>query len=56
MYFLTEERKMVRNYKKKSERGAFGDENLCKALKEILSGTPVLTASKKYGMSPKTLR
>ena len=48
--------KMVRKYKRRSERGKYGQDNLKAALKAVAEGTPLLRASKEFGIPARTLR
>lgn len=43
-------------YRRKTERGSYGTENLNKALSMIADGTPLRTAARQCGIPPKTLR
>ncbi|KAK6191253.1 hypothetical protein SNE40_002988 [Patella caerulea] len=47
---------MVRNYKRKSNRGNYGNNNLSLALKLLNEGKPLNTVSKEYGIPARTLR
>jgi hypothetical protein len=47
---------MVRKYKRKSERGKYGQDNLAAALRAVAEGTPLVRASKEYDVPARTLR
>ena len=47
---------MVRTYQRKTERGQYGTEKLRQALETVRNGTAIKTASRQYGIPPKTLR
>ncbi|KAK6191085.1 hypothetical protein SNE40_002832 [Patella caerulea] len=47
---------MVRNYRRKSNRGNYGNNNLSLALKLLSEGKPLNTVSKEYGIPARTLR
>lgn len=43
-------------YKRKTTRGAYGDEALKKALEDLSTGVAVKEVARRYGIAPKTLR
>lgn len=47
---------MVRSYKRKSERGKYGNDKLSSALSAVKDGTPLFRASREFGVPPRTLR
>lgn len=47
---------MVRVYKRKSQRGEYGEERLATALKAINQGMPLIRVSKEMGIPARTLR
>ena len=47
---------MPRNYKRKSNRASYTQDDMQNALRDVRQGMPVKHASEKYGMSKKTLR
>ena len=47
---------MVRSYKRKTERGKYGDDKLGQALRAVIEGIPLLKASKQFGVPARTLR
>lgn len=47
---------MVRKYQRTTKRGAYGEVKLRDALKAIEEGTPLIRASKNYGIPERTLR
>ena len=47
---------MPRNYKRKSNRASYTQDDMQNALRDVRQGMPVKHASEKYGMSEKTLR
>ena len=47
---------MVRVYKRKSQRGDYGEERLATALEAIKQGMPLIRASKEMGIPARTLR
>lgn len=47
---------MVRNYKRKTERGKYGNEKLTSALEAVRAGIPVAQASRHYGIPQRTLK
>ncbi|ESO96795.1 hypothetical protein LOTGIDRAFT_115278, partial [Lottia gigantea] len=47
---------MVRNYKRKSNRGHYGNEKMATALKALSEGMSLHRASKDFGIPPRTLR
>ena len=47
---------MVRSYKRSSDRGSYGQERLQQALQDVRRGIALKSASRLYGIPPKTLR
>jgi len=47
---------MGRTYKRITQRGAYGEESLSKALSSLSEGMPLKTAARYHGISAKTLR
>jgi len=47
---------MVRNYKRKSNRGDYGEESLQSALADMRNGCGVKETARKFSIPPKTLR
>src|SRR5678816_2470279 len=47
---------MVRVYKRKSERGEYGEERLATALEALSQGMPLIQASREMGIPARTLR
>ena len=47
---------MVRTYKRKTQRGSFGEDNLSAALKAIVEGMPLIRASRNFNVPARTLR
>ena len=47
---------MARKYKKKSQRGIYGESQLQAALQAVERGLPLIRASKKHGVPARTLR
>ena len=47
---------MVRTYKRKSERGKYGEKNLSEALEAVGKGVPIIRASNEFGVPARTLR
>uniref|UniRef100_UPI0035902D71 uncharacterized protein n=1 Tax=Myxine glutinosa TaxID=7769 RepID=UPI0035902D71 len=47
---------MVRTYKRKTERGNYGQSNLSAALTAVSEGLPLIRASKDFGVPARTLR
>ena len=46
---------MVRNYKRKTQRGAYGPDNLRAALRDLKEDKSSRSVAKKYGISNRTL-
>src|SRR5688572_18057122 len=47
---------MVRNYKRKTTRGDYGNEKLTAALDAVRNGVPLIRVSKESGIPARTLR
>ncbi|KAK7478675.1 hypothetical protein BaRGS_00030060 [Batillaria attramentaria] len=47
---------MVRTYRRKTDRGKYGEENLSAALEAVSKGVPLIRASKEFGVPARTLR
>ncbi|KAK7490730.1 hypothetical protein BaRGS_00017959 [Batillaria attramentaria] len=41
---------MVRTYRRKTDRGKYGEENLSAALEAVSKGVPLIRASKEFGV------
>jgi len=44
----------VRHYKKKTDHGSYGSENLNLALEAVKNGIPLIKASKQFGIPART--
>lgn len=47
---------MVRTYKRRSNRGIYGEDGLKAALQSLREGKPLIRTSKEFGIPPRTLR
>ena len=47
---------MIRNYPRKTTRGAYGNERLRSALNAVQSGMPLSKASREFGVPRRTIR